>query len=149
MDEQDHYALRATELLRRQGLHDRRGSGDLEASLAAQRAAADGNSEPGNVGFYNQHWLDSGTRVSTTGQTSLVVDPPDGRVPALTPAGQASAAIALETGQGVSGVDVSERRGTDGPEQRSLWERCVTRGLPRLPDFYNNNFLILQRQTTW
>jgi hypothetical protein len=116
----------------------------LEASLAAQRAAADGNSEPGNVGFYNQHWLDSGTRVSTTRQTSLVVDPPDGRVPALTPAGQARAAIALETGQGVSGVDVSERRGTDGPEQRSLWERCVTRGVPRLPDFYNNNFLILQ-----
>jgi hypothetical protein len=116
----------------------------LEASIAAQRAATDGNSGPGNVGFYNQHWLDSGTQVSATRQTSLVVDPPDGRVPALTPAGQARAAIALETGQGVSGVDVSERRGFDGPEQRSLWERCVTRGVPRLPDFYNNNFLILQ-----
>jgi hypothetical protein len=116
----------------------------LEASVAAQRAAVDGNSGPGNVGFYNQHWLDSGTQVSATRQTSLVVDPPDGRVPALTPAGQSRAAIALETGQGVSGVDVSERRGFDGPEQRSLWERCVTRGVPRLPDFYNNNFLILQ-----
>src|SRR5262249_46680721 len=116
----------------------------LEASVAAQRAAADGNSGPGNVGFYNQHWLDGGTHVSTTRQTCLVVDPPDGKVPALTPAGQARAAIALETGQGVSGVDVAERRGTDGPEQRSLWERCVTRGVPRLPDFYNNNVLILQ-----
>ena len=116
----------------------------LEAVVAAQRVEADGNSEPGDVGFYNQVWLDSGSQVVTTRQTSLVVDPPDGRVPPLTPAGRARAAISLESGQGVSGVDAAERRGTDGPEERSLWERCVTRGLPRLPDFYNNNFLILQ-----
>ena len=116
----------------------------LEAVAAAQRAASDGVARPGDVGFYNQVWLDSGTQVATTHQTSLVVDPPDGRVPPLTPAGRERAALSLESGQGVSGVDAAERRGFDGPEERSLWERCVTRGLPRLPDFYNNNFLILQ-----
>src|SRR5262245_16044664 len=71
----------------------------LEASAAAQRAATDGKSGPDSVGFYNQVWLDGGTHVSSTRQTSLVIDPPDGRVPALTPAGQARATIALETGQ--------------------------------------------------
>ena len=40
----------------------------------------------GAPGFYNNFWLDRGT--TSTGQTSLVVDPPDGRIPPLTPAAQ-------------------------------------------------------------
>src|SRR5439155_23488210 len=35
-------------------------------------------------------------------------------------------------------------QGTGGPEQRNLNERCITRSLPRLPDLYNNNYLIVQ-----
>ena len=77
-------------------------------------------------------------------QTSLIVDPPDGRVPPLTPAGERREALTLESNQGVSARDIEHRRHSDGPEGRSLWERCLTRGLPRLPDFYNNNTLILQ-----
>ena len=74
-------------------------------------------------------------------------DVPRGRSPRLACSahrtGRAGrAARSLEPGQGVSGVD--GRRGVDGPEQRSLWERCVTRGLPCRPDFYSNNVLILQ-----
>lgn len=90
---------------------------------------------------YNQFWI---TPRQVSPQTSLIVDPPDGRLPPLTPAGRPRAAAAFESSQGVPALDASLRRGTDGPEHRSLWERCVTRGLPRLPDFYNNNSLILQ-----
>lgn len=90
---------------------------------------------------YNQFWIPPR---DISRQTSLIVDPPDGRLPPLTAAGRRRADLAFESSQGVSALDASRRRGTDGPEQRSLWERCLTRGLPRLPDFYNNNSLILQ-----
>ena len=77
-------------------------------------------------------------------QTSLIVDPPDGRIPPFTAEGQKRAAVGLETNQRGGELTLSGRRGTDGPEQRSLWERCLTRPLPRLPGPYNNNFHILQ-----
>jgi hypothetical protein len=80
---------------------------------------------------YNDFWWDRGNKVVATRQTSLVVDPPDGRVPALTPEGQKRAAERA-------------RRGFDSWEDRSLWERCITRGLPMIPGPYNNNYQILQ-----
>src|ERR671919_2283075 len=80
---------------------------------------------------YNDFWWDRGNKVASTRQTSLVVDPPDGRVPALTPEGQKRAAE-------------RSRRGYDSWEDRSLWERCITRGLPIIPGPYNNNYQILQ-----
>jgi hypothetical protein len=80
---------------------------------------------------YNDFWWDRGTNVVSTRQTSLVVDPPDGRVPALTPEGQKRAAARAA-------------RGYDSWEDRSLWERCITRGLPMVPGPYNNNYQILQ-----
>lgn len=87
---------------------------------------------------YNDFWWDSGTRVVPTRRTSLVVDPPDGRVPALTTAAQQrQAALAA----------VRQLRGpADHPEDRNLWERCLTRGLPTamLPQVYNNNYQIVQ-----
>src|SRR5687767_8526059 len=66
---------------------------------------------------YNDVWWDRGTKVVPTRQTSLVVDPPDGRIPALTPEGQKRAAARAA-------------RGFDSWQDRSLWERCITRGLP-------------------
>jgi hypothetical protein len=80
---------------------------------------------------YNDFWWDRGTKVVSTRQTSLVVDPPDGRVPALTPEGQQRATARAA-------------RGYDSWEDRSLWERCITRGLPMIPGPYNNNYQILQ-----
>ena len=80
---------------------------------------------------YNDFWWDRGTKVVSTRQTSLVVDPPDGRVPPLTPDGQARATARAA-------------RGYDSWEDRSLWERCITRGLPMVPGPYNNNYQILQ-----
>ncbi len=80
---------------------------------------------------YNDFWWDRGTKVVSTRQTALVVDPPDGRVPALTPEGQKRATVRAA-------------RGYDSWEDRSLWERCITRGLPMVPGPYNNNYQILQ-----
>ena len=84
---------------------------------------------------YNQFWWDYGT--TTAGkQSSLVTDPADGRIPGLVPEAQK---------RQQAGADVQRRRGTaDGPEDRNLWERCITRTLPTLPGPYNNNLQIVQ-----
>src|SRR5262245_5837704 len=50
----------------------------IEDRSAQQRATADGPPRPGDVGSYNQAWFDSGTRVVSTRQTSLVVEPSNG-----------------------------------------------------------------------
>jgi hypothetical protein len=87
---------------------------------------------------YNQFWYDRGTKVVGTRRTSLVVDPPDGRVPSLIPAAQQRADARL-----------AARRSSpaDGPEDRSLVERCIlwpVAGPPMIPGGYNNNYQILQ-----
>jgi hypothetical protein len=85
---------------------------------------------------YNQFWWERGQTVATR-RTSLIVDPPDGRLPALTPEGRARAAAIADRLRGVS----------TGPEDRNLAERCITRGAPKLPGGYNNNFQIVQTPT--
>jgi hypothetical protein len=85
---------------------------------------------------YNQVWWDRGNTVASH-RTSLIVDPPDGRLPALTPEGRTRA---TEIARRLRGV-------TEGPEDRNLAERCLTRGAPKLPGGYNNNFQIVQTPT--
>ena len=85
---------------------------------------------------YNDFWWDRGTKVLGR-QTSLVVDPPDGRIPALTPQAQQRQAQRTEARRAIT-------TDADNPEDRSLWERCVTRALPMLPGAYNNNIKIVQ-----
>jgi hypothetical protein len=87
---------------------------------------------------YNNFWWDRGTKVVPSLRTSLIVDPPDGRIPPLTPEAQKHR---MEMFQ--------ERRmhSADGPEDRVLSERCIlwpTAGPPMLPSFYNNNYQIVQ-----
>ena len=84
------------------------------------------------TGNYNQFWM---ADRDFTHQTSLVIDPPDGQVPALTAAAERATA---------------DRRGylsahpADGPEDRSLGERCANFGVPRLGAGYNSYFQIFQ-----
>ena len=81
-------------------------------------------------------WLDYGTRVQPSRRTSLIVDPPDGRVPALT----AHARARRER------RSANQGRPAQGPEDRSLWERCLTgfnAGPPLNPGAYNNNIRIV------
>ena len=83
-------------------------------------------------------WWDPGTRFLTNGRTSLIVDPPDGRVPSLTPEAQQRAAARTQARRA--------RGAADGPEDRALNERCLNwtiAGPPMLPGVYNNNVQII------
>jgi hypothetical protein len=92
---------------------------------------------------YNDFWWDRGTKV-TTPRTSLVIDPPDGRVPELAEEAKKRAADEPKRpafrGAGANG------RGTDSWLDRSTFERCITRGMPGAmsPTAYNNNYRITQ-----
>ena len=106
-----------------------------EAAELEKRAAenrVDRPPKPGDVGNYNQVWFDSGTKVVSTRQTSLVVDPPDGRVPV-------TAAAAAQR-------DYNAAHNADSYEYMSVWDRCITRGVPAgmFPAGYNNAYQILQ-----
>jgi hypothetical protein len=112
----------------------------------------------GAVGGYNTGWLDVGssfTNVRGEFRSSIVVDPPDGRVPPTNAAARqrAMAAIARPTSDTAESTDRDlERTGGayDDPERRPLGERCLlgfgsTSGPPALPDyFYNNLHQIVQ-----
>ncbi|HLH00035.1 MAG TPA: hypothetical protein VKX49_27240 [Bryobacteraceae bacterium] len=106
-----------------------------EAAQAEARAAqsrVDRPPRPGDVGDYNALWLDSGSRVVKTRQTSLVVDPSDGRVP-LTPGA-------------VARRDYNHAHEGDSYVYMSVWDRCITRGVPAgmFPAGYNNAYQIIQ-----
>jgi hypothetical protein len=85
----------------------------------------------GDPGTYNQFWWHEGEFLK---QTSLIVDPPNGRIPPLTPEGQRRRAMQQARGDNRD----------DSPEERNLAERCITRSVPKLPGGYNNNFQIVQ-----
>ena len=137
-----------TPLERPAGLGERQEFTDEELAEAAaaneRRRTDNGGAREGDpilLQGYNQFWM---PLRDVSRQTSLIVQPQDGRVPPLTPQGARRESLTLESSQGVSARDIEHRRHSNGPEGRSLWERCMTRGLPRLPDFYNNNTLVLQ-----
>jgi hypothetical protein len=80
------------------------------------------------------YWQDRGT---PNRRASLVVEPADGRVPPLTPEAQKMAAGRAQARRG--------RGPADSYEDRSAWERCITRGaIGHLPTGYNNGNEILQ-----
>jgi hypothetical protein len=107
------------------------------ASDLSARNNADQAPTSGSVGSYNNVWYGRGNSVVPTLRTSLIIDPPDGRVPALTPAAQRR-------------IDENQKhlqRLAEGPEDRSLAERCIlwgTTGPPMMPGPYNNNYQIVQ-----
>lgn len=87
---------------------------------------------------YNDFWWDWGNNIAATRRTSLVIDPPDGRIPPLTEEG-ARRAAAREAHR--------RMHPADGPEDRTLSDRCinwVSAGPPMLPTAYNNNFQLVQ-----
>ena len=91
----------------------------------------------GDPGFYNEFWFEYG---QDTNRTSLIIDPRDGKLPALTPDAAARAAAASPaTSAAVTGDAASW-------EELSLFDRCITRGMPgaMTPGFYNHNYHILQ-----
>jgi hypothetical protein len=83
----------------------------------------------GDTGFYNDFWWEWGRDGN---RTSLIVDPPDGKLP-LTPQAKDRAAAAMR-GRPVSAEDFN------------VFDRCITRGLPgvMMPGFYNHYYQIFQ-----
>jgi hypothetical protein len=83
-------------------------------------------------------WLDYGKTVVKTARTSLIVDPPDGKIPALSAEGQRRVAARRAAAKA--------RGPADSHESRGLFERCITRGVPEglLPGPYNNNLQVIQ-----
>ena len=97
-------------------------------------------------------WVDSWDN-SRGSRAWLVVDPADGKIPPLTPEGRRRAAASAASRQDYQGPPptrgvISGFGPADGPEDRSLWDRCITRGLPgsMMPGTYGNSYQIVQGQ---
>jgi hypothetical protein len=114
---------------------------DIDKPDAPLLAAAGSGSGATAVGGYNNLFMDRGSelaRVDGVKRTSLIVDPPDGKVPPLTPEGKER--------------NAGRARGFnsfDNVKDRPLSERCLvgfgsTSGPPMLPVLYNNNYQIVQ-----
>jgi hypothetical protein len=97
----------------------------------------------GGVIPYNEFWYDRGNKVAGTKRTSLIVDPPDGRLPAWTPEGQKEADLR-------AAAERNDQLGhplADSWEDRPLQERCLVglnAGPPMVPGAYNNDVQLLQ-----
>jgi hypothetical protein len=103
---------------------------ELESRAADNRV--DREPQPGDTGSYNQFWFDSGTKVVKSRRSSLVVEPNDGRVPVKAEA--------------EAKRDYNAAHSADSYEHMSVWDRCITRGVPggMFPAGYNNAYQIVQ-----
>ena len=119
----------------------------LERSTALRRAELDTLAVPERcigsqnfvdcVGSYNQFWFDRGTQALADRRSSLIVDPPDGRIPDLT----------LEARMKADAIAEIRRRPPRGPEDRRVGARCIVgfnSGPPMSPSAYNNNMQLFQ-----
>ena len=140
---------------------------DIEKAAYDQVAAGDVQSDPdrpapekgGDVGFYNYAWLDSGDsliKIDGRYRSSILTDPPNGRLPPLTEAGQARRAARHDARR--EATEPERNDGTawwleeggkpyDDPERLTLLDRCIIYAdatIPVLPAVYNNMKTIVQ-----
>ncbi len=98
---------------------------------------------PGGVVPYNEFWYDRGNKVAGTKRTSLIIDPPDGRLPPWTAQGQN---LADERAAQARNDQLGHPK-ADSWEDRPLQERCLmglNAGPPMTPEAYNNDFQFFQ-----
>jgi hypothetical protein len=93
----------------------------------------DGGNEADLRRNYNEYWRDRGAELKPNLRTSLIVDPPDGRIPSFTPEGRRR-----------RDAQTAASRNPSGPEDLALRIRCISRGLPMVPTPNNNFFQIVQ-----
>jgi hypothetical protein len=116
-------------------------------SQANQRNNRDTNVPAGNVGDYNNFWYDRGTKVIGDKRTALIVDPPDGRIPALTPQAQQKRAAVAEARKGIGADEPTDGGFVEDLGPGGLRVRCIlgfNSGPPMTPGAYNNNVQIFQ-----
>jgi hypothetical protein len=108
---------------------------DEEAESLEVQHLADGDKPPapGNPGTYNSFWFDRGKGLN---RTSLLIDPPDGRVPAYTP--EAEQRLTAER------AERSTRGPADSYADLPPWTRCITRGWNGIGSNYSSNTQIFQ-----
>ena len=119
---------------------------DSDPNRPAPPKGGDGSvGAAGMVGGYNYFWIDAGDRVAAVNgefRSSLIIDPPNGKIPPLIPAARARF--------GELAKRMTQFGEYDNPENRPLAERCLmsfgsNAGPPMLPNyFYNNNYTIVQ-----
>jgi len=136
-----------TPLERPAEFEDKAFASDAEATAWAAEQLERGNRDRRDGGAavdvgraVNDYWFERGTALAALDNkwvTSLIVDPPDGRLPSLTPAARDRAAARA--------ADLRDHP-ADGPENRSLQERCLAfnAGPPIQVGPYNNFVKILQ-----
>ncbi len=110
----------------------------------------------GNVGGYNNFWVDPGTDVFTVDgkfRTSIIIDPPNGRMPALTEEAMFAARERGKLRRANDGsawwLEVDGPGPYDGPESLGISERCIvgfTGAAPTFPSLYNNYKRIVQTE---
>src|SRR5262245_41545283 len=114
---------------------------EKQAVYDANGDRRDGTADADVGRAYNEFWRDRGKVVSSL-RTSLIVDPPDGKIPPLKPEAQKRNADRTEAARKLGGA-------FDGPENRPLADRCLSMpqaGPPMLPANYNSNYQIVQNK---
>ena len=122
------------------------------ASRPARRTEADptGNVDrgvDGAPGSYNNFWFDRGTSAVSTGRTSLVIDPPSGRIPPLTEEAQARRDALAEARRNTGPHQPTPGGWVDDLGANGLQVRCIVgfnAGPPMTPGGYNNNMQLFQ-----
>ena len=106
---------------------------EAETLEREERASFDAAPQAGDPGTYNAFWRDEGKGLT---RTSLIIDPPDGRIPPLTP--EAEKRVAAER------AARKQRGPADSYTDLTLWTRCVSRGWNGIGSWYSSNYQIFQ-----
>ena len=115
---------------------DRQAQAARQAETDAEEFVASRTGRGGDGTGPPAHWLERG---KPSRRTSIVIDPPDGRIPYLNDDARKRAATAVN-------VRTSGQHPYDGPQALDYYDRCITRGLPHVifPTIYNNTSQIVQ-----
>jgi hypothetical protein len=129
----DRQVVTAEEFAQRQGQAERQEEADREA-FVAPRTTVEGGPAAGGTGP-PAHWIERG---KPSRRTSLIIDPPDGRIPFVNGEARLRAAAAS--------ARTPERPSFNGPEDLDRYDRCITRGFPHVifPTIYDNTSQIVQ-----
>jgi len=110
------------------------------AAVEKQRIRQDESQSPDDIHYDNRIWQgEEYSKIVSNRRTSMIYDPPDGRIPPLTPSGQKRALLEVEKAK--------LRTAAASAQDRTLAERCISwgnEGPPMIGSTYNANMQILQ-----